>query len=831
MVAFAVGIFTGKVLLAAVGAAFLWMAEVIVVLRKRKEKRRIAAADRTLVWVPLFLLLGAVVMSRSKECYETNRMQLLQVLKSGDEVLAEGTVAHMVMTDKGVRFELEDALVKEYQKDAALYRKVGTLLVYAEEEELDRAGVKDGQQVFLYGKAGAMNPAGNRGVFDAKQYYFSLGITGTVNATAIRVTDATYHRLNQALFQIKKELQEHYVTYMGRDAAGVVSSMLLGERSLLSEDTEALYRQGGISHILAISGLHVSLLGMAVYRLLRMSVLGRNGAIPIACGMVVLYGRFVGAGVSTKRAVLMFLLLLLSEALGKTYDTLSAMSVSAVILLWSSPGAIYTAAFQLSYAAAYGASVLSTLFREKEGEETPEKQAVREAKKAESRLTALRFLVTAKLKSVFFFGAAIQMVTLPFTVVHFFEYPLYGFLVNPVVVPCMTVLLFCALLCGCFGMLWSACGYFFAGGVRVILWFYKFVCGFAGKLPFSLLLFGKPTWGQVGMYFLLLAGGLLFWRQRKKQEKRWRKGRFLLVWLLFAGLPICLLPLPTAPLEVAFLDVGQGDGVVLKERGGAVITIDGGSGSIQRVGEKRLAPYLKAKGIRRVDCAFLSHADSDHVSGVKELLAAMSSVSDYRLSAAGYVGDIMIECLVLPCLEKPDASYLELVELAKEKNVEVHYMEAGETVRFGELFSFTCLSPEKKVAYEDKNAASLVLLATYGAFDVLLTGDIDAKSEARLVEQQVLAGEEIEVLKVAHHGSSSSSSEEFLAMVKPAFSIISCGAKNRYGHPHDKTLETLKKSGTKELRTDRLGCITIKVWADGYRIYGGAEEKGVETGY
>lgn len=806
-VAFMAGIFAGKILLAAAGAVLLWMAGGIVALRRKKEKRRISVAERTLVFVPLFLLLGAFGMSRKQECYEENRTRLLQVLQSGKEVLAKGTVAQMTMTDKGVRFELEKALVKEYQKDEACYCKVGTLLVYAEEEELNRAGIKDGQQVFLYGKAGVVNPAGNKGSFDAKQYYFSLGITGTVSATAIRVTDAAYHRLDQAFFQIKKELQEHYTTYMGSSAAGVVSSMLLGDRSYLSEETETLYRQGGISHILAISGLHVSLLGMAVYRLLQKSVFGKKGAIPVTCGIVVLYGRFVGAGVSTKRAVIMFLLLLFSEVLGKTYDTLSAMSVSAVLLLWNSPGAIYTAAFQLSYAAACGASVLPVLFREKEGVEVPKKS------------------------SALFFGAAMQLVTFPFTVVHFFEYPLYGFLVNPVVLPFMTILLLCAFFCGCFGMLWSAPGYFFAGAVRVILWLYEFVCKLAGKLPFSLLLFGQPTWGQVGVYFLLLVCSLLFLQWREKQAKWRKRGGTWLLALLLAGLPLCLLPLPAAPLETAFLDVGQGDAVVLREQEGTVITIDGGSSSVQNVGKKRIAPYLKAKGIRVIDCAFLSHADNDHVSGIKELLAAMPVLSAYRLSAAGYRGNILIKRLVLPKLEEPDASYLELAELAREKNVEVYYMEAGETICFGEKLSFACLSPEKTVAYEDKNAASLVLLATYGSFDVLLTGDIDTKSEAGLVERQVLKDAEIEVLKVAHHGSATSSSEAFLTMVKPAFSIISCGEGNRYGHPHDKTLEALRKSGTKELRTDRLGCITIKVWRDGYRIYGGAGENGIETGY
>lgn len=831
--AFVVGILAEQAAVVVLAAVVLCLVGVAVFIRKRKEKRQIAMVDRVLVLVPLFLLLGFLVMHRERQGYEAYQESFAQTLATGNEILAKGRVSHMTTTESGMSFELENATVCAYAAEKEVYRDVGTLLVYVSEEEVSEADVKDGQQVLLYGKGGTMNPAGNAGTFDAKQYYFSLGLTGTVNATTVRVTDTSYHRLNQALFQVKRELQKHYMTYLGREAAGVVSSMLLGERAFLSEETEELYRKGGISHILAISGLHVSLLGMTVYRLLRHSVLGRNGAIPVACGMVVLYGKFVEAGTSTKRAVLMFLLLLLGEALGRTYDTLSAMSVSAVVILWASPGALYTASFQLSYTAAYGASVLATVLSEKAKERTPKERAVWEAKKAKSRWARIGGEAVQKLKSVVLFGAAIQVVTLPFTVVHFFEYPLYGFWLNPVVVPLMTVLLFCALLSGGCGLVCSALGYFFAGGVRVVLWFYELVCKLAAKLPFSLILFGKPGWGQVSLYFLLLTGCLLFIMEEKRKRegtgKRSKRAGILCV--MFLALPLCLFPLPSVPFEAAFLDVGQGDGMVLRERGGAVITVDGGSSSVQKVAEKRLIPYLKAKGIRVVDCAFLSHTDSDHMSGVKELLAVMPEYSGYRASAAGYTGEIIIRCIVLPRLKEPDASYLELVELAHAKGVEVHTLSAGEELCFGETLSFSCLAPVEGAAYADKNAASLVLMAEYGELNLLLTGDVDALGEAQILLREAFDGVSIEVLKVAHHGSHTSSSEAFVAAVKPSFAVISCGKGNRYGHPHEETLETLNRAGSQVLRTDALGCITVKAWKNGYEVYCGAGEERLKKGY
>ncbi|MBQ9766726.1 MAG: DNA internalization-related competence protein ComEC/Rec2 [Lachnospiraceae bacterium] len=785
----------------------------------RKGGRRVSASDKLLVLAPLFLLLGFFVMSREKAEYDGNLTNFASSMETGREVLATGTVSHIRLSEGGIRFELEDARAASYAGEE-VYRSVGTLLVYTDDIKAENGALKDGQRVFIYGRGSEFTEASNPGAFDAKQYYFSLGITGAMQGETIRITDFSYHRLNQALFQAKKKLLESYVIYLGEEGAGVISSMLLGERVLLSEETEELYRHGGISHILAISGLHVSMIGMALYELLRKTFLGRNGAIPVSCVGVILYGTFVEAGTSTKRAVIMFLLLLLAAALGRTYDTLSAMSVSVIVILCGSPGALYTASFQLSFAAAYGASVLAVLLKEREKERTPEEKAVHAARQANSKWYRLRTYLIGKGKNMFIFGLAIQVVTFPFTAYHFFEYPTYGFLINPVVVPLMTILLLCGLLSGVCGLALPWLGYFFAGGVRGILQLYETLCEWVSRLPLSLLLIGQPAVWQMGVYFVVLAVCLFVWQGGGKSlflevgmavgAKSGQKGRKIL-WCVLLFLPFCLLPVPSARFEAAFLDVGQGDGIVLREPGGAVLLVDGGSTSVQKVGEKRIVPYLKAQGIRMIDCALVSHTDSDHISGLKEILEEMPVYSAYRGSLAGYIGAPVIKSIALPVLTEPDEAYLALVELAKEKKVEVRYVVAGDRLEVGEELSLSCLAPRINATYSDKNAASMVLLASYGELDMLLTGDMDASGEAVLLEEGILEKVSVEVLKVGHHGSYTSSSEEFITALQPVISVISCGKDNRYGHPHKETLEMLYGVNSGVLRTDESGCVTVKV--------------------
>lgn len=782
----------------------------------QKGRRRVSVADKLLLLAPVFLVLGYGVMCRASYVYERNASVFEECMETGRELMVKGKVSHIRWTDGGVRLELADAMAASYEGETE-YRPVGRLLVYADDIGTENGEVKYGQDIFVYGSGSVFETASNPGGFDAKEYYFSQGITGAVHGKTIRIQNFSYHRLNQALFQAKTKLLNSYVTYLGKEGAGVISSMLLGERALLSEETEELYRHGGISHILAISGLHVSLIGNALYELLRKTILGRNGAIPVACVGVILYGTFVEAGTSTKRAVIMFVLLLLATALGRTYDTLSAMSVSVIVILCGSPGALYTASFQLSFAAAYGASVLAVLLRGKEKE-----------------------YIGEKIKNMFVFGLAVQAATFPFTVVHFFEYPTYGFFLNPLVVPLMTILLLCGLLSGVCGLFVPWLGYFFAGGAGGILWIYEALCRWAEKLPGSLLLIGKPEGWQVMLYYTLLAVCLYVWYGRGRKERQ----SVILLGLLI--LPLCLLPVSRASFEAAFLDVGQGDGIVLREQSGAVLLMDGGSTSVQKVGEKRLIPYLKSQGIRVIDCAFVSHTDSDHMSGIKEILTAMPVYSAYRENVLGYTGTPVIKRLVLPewgvydmenaesaddksvesrLAGEMDEAYVELLKLAKEKQVEVSYMGAGDRMTVGKELVLSCLAPEKGVIYDNKNAASMVLQASYGEFDLLLTGDMEKEGEIRLLESDFWnreSGESgetgsvsVEVLKVAHHGSYTASSEEFITALQPRISVISCGKNNRYGHPHTETLETLYGANSRVYRTDESGCVTVKVGKDG----------------
>ena len=307
-------------------------------------------------------------------------------------------------------------------------------------------------------------------------------------------------------------------------------------------------------------------------------------------------------------------------------------------------------------------------------------------------------------------------------------------------------------------------------------------------------------------------------------------------------------------LQVTFLDVGQGDCIFLQTEDGASYLTDGGSSSVSKVGKYRMIPFLKYQGASQIKAVFVSHADSDHCNGIAELLEQAE------------LEGIRVENLVLTDIadECRSEGYEELVELAGQNGITVQLLHEGQQLQDGELL-FQCLHPSKGYRAEDLNETSMVLLVTYREFSMLLTGDVQGAGEEHLtqelqdwkepgvaqmqdvirisgeeesmeeesIEEQSIEDERIEeqieekrpqnkmganhteteltILKVAHHGSKNSTSEEFLKAANPKIAIISCGKGNRYGHPHEETLERLEKADVPWFCTKDYGAITVTV--------------------
>lgn len=685
-----------------------------------------------------------------------------------------------------------------------------------------------GNQVCVTGICYAFDKPRAPGEFDYCTYYRSKKLTYRMIASSVEVRDRRCDWILEALRKISLRASANLERIAGAQDAGILRAVLLGDRTDLPEEVRTLYQENGIAHILALSGLHLSLVSLAVYGLLRKLGVGFGFSAMIAGVVLTGYAWMSGSSASVIRALVMTLCGFGASYLGRTYDRRSALGLAGMILMWDSPYLLTQAGVQLSFGAILGIG----LFEEKNGNAGGE----------ESHDTSA---------NAFYAGIGMHAVTFPIVLWHFFQFPLYGIFLNLLIVPFAGILVGSAVTGLVLAEVSVGAGRFAAGGARMLLRWYEWCCRIGARFPGSHLIFGRPRFWQIGVYYGALAGILLFrkWEtkpeKREKPEKQVRHEKHEMpgVWLVVA-LSFLLLPLPHRGLDVTFLDVGQGDGICIRADS-SVILVDGGSSDEKNLGKNRLVPFIKSSGIRRIDSVIVSHGDSDHISGLVWLFQEEE--------------DIGIRQLILPKAGQADEAYQTLIEQADRRGCRVIWMERGDRIEIGKL-RIQCLYPQgedegaenrrnleemAEKALADRNEQSLVLRVEYGKFAMLLTGDISEAGEAALLECEntgsaenragsaenasEVSGENglegIFLLKSAHHGSRFSNSEEWLDAVNPQITVISYGKDNRYGHPHEETIERLRERKIKVIGTGQDGSVFFhtdgekvswRCWSYGY---------------
>lgn len=791
-----------------------------------------------LMILPLVLLLGAFLGKLQGMDYPIDA-----VLGKKTEATAEGRIRSITETKSGYRLELNHAGIVLHNFDTE-QRKVieygaeekytkGKLLVYCESVE----GLKIGYRIRLEGQAVPFTIPENAGQFDERAYYRAERMCCKFNADEITVMNDDADDIREWCRMIRNRMDAIYEEILPEKHAGIVSAILLGDKAELDANTKALYQKNGIAHILAISGLHVSLLGLGLFAVIRKS---GSPLIPAAAATIlilVFYGCLTDFSVSTQRAVGMLVIAMFARILGRSYDSRSACALCGLFILLVNPMQLYQTGFQLSFGAAFGISYF--------GREL-EKMKLNKGKRAKE-----------KLRSALLSGLTTQLITTPIILNCFYELPVYALFLNLPVIGLLSVVVFLSILAGVAGIVSYSIGEFFAGTVYMILEFYELLCRVTEKLPCPIWLYGKPKGSRILLYFLVL--GCFFFVAKKigehyrhhPRQAHYRRWAFFVLGLLplvfINGRADC-----AGEGTVNFLSVGQGDCAVVRSQNKNTYLIDCGSSSVKSVGEYRLKPWLKYHGISKLEAVFLSHPDSDHTNGIAELLEKANSPDDW------YRGEIRIANLILPSAYKKETEevvkrmenitegqedrtsekgFAEIYRLACEAKIPVLWFDTGDYVEEDEI-RFTCLHPEADYPVRDTNDASIVLLLEGQELAVLFTGDIGANGEECVIQvlnDIVNAKEEnskrgnventreektkgsnklfdkTTVLKVAHHGSKNATSTEFLEILQPDVAVISCGRENRFGHPHEETLLRLQQSKSRIVNTMDKGTVTMHI--------------------
>ena len=636
-----------------------------------------------------------------------------------------------------------------------------------------------GQHIVLEGFFSHFDAATNHGEFDVRAYSAGKGIGGRVRKAQVLAAEEDYSFLREKLFAFRRRLHDRLAKVFPEKEASVMQTLLLGEKEELDAEVKALYQRNGIAHILSISGLHITLLGMGCYRLIKR--LGAPVRVAAAGGAMtlLLYGMMVGMSVSASRAIGMYLLQMLGIFVGRTYDMLTGVGLLAALLVLQQPERLGDVSFLMSFGAVLGICLLTPVFagdgrEDNAGVETAsgvvaglltvtdilgdsayERNKYREGwrKVVYERL----WRMVSALKSGFAASAGVILFTLPIQLWFFYEIPVYSVLLNLLVLPFMSVV-----MAG--GILSLIPGLGIAGTVDcLILWWYEWICERFGELPGAVWCVGRPTKWQMVVYysglFVLIIGrnyaekwkrqrlyaayvaennhgdGHHAERERLRRETRgvddsgrgrkresnrkkmqhsdryseicttrWRHvlANFWYTWqgvmtyrngvmcrIVAAMILVLIVGLLTGNFDrgsrVTFLDVGQGDGIVVETGQGAYL-FDCGSTSRRKIGEYVLKPYLKSRGIQSLRGVFVSHPDEDHMNGILELLEN------------GGEWGITVEQMFLPAITEAERreAFEKLLVAAEYAGVPVSYIKCGDEIRDSRL-RLRCLHPEENI--------------------------------------------------------------------------------------------------------------------------------------
>lgn len=747
---------------------------------------------------------------------------------------------------------------EKYQKRNDLHFQ--KLILYIPKESTGEGSMPlplPGQICSLKGHFLELSPATNEGEFSLPSYYKGEGISGVFQAKTIELVRGESSPFAKELFTLKQSLGNRIDALFPEETAGFLKSLFLGERSGITLSEKSLYQSAGISHILAISGLHLSLLGGFFYRLLRKIKLSSLLSSLITSFFLFSYFLFTGSSHSAFRALFMLFLRFAAIQLGKGKDLLSQLSFALLFLLWLNPLSLYSIGMQCSFFTLFVFFLL---------EERPGKAVRKKKEKALSKICKKHALGFSKhpslllklpaylsklipcllstlphrLQGSFLFYLAL----LPLFSLTQFSFPLYAPLLNLLLLPLLplffllgAVSIFLSYLPGQDFLLLRLLSFSSRFLLNLLFQIFHLFMEKSLALPFSQILLGKMQALSVMLYFLFLY--LLFFFPKAKSLSLLLSLGFLL------SLPLYL-PKPPKELEIAALDVGQGDGFVLR-KGRLVFTIDNGSTSKNLFPEQIFFPYCKAKRIQHIDYALLTHCDRDHISGIQALLEKNPSIS--------------LSHLILPASALEDHRYDLLKRLAYNHGADISYWQKGDELVFSEQgiclptkvnamaenstiaenstmaenhamtkkgwpytkdhqLHIRCFYPNDSSHIEEANAHSIGCLLTYGHFRMLFTGDMPKEAEEALLEncREAEVSPVVDVLKLAHHGSKTSSCPSFLSETQAKFALFSYGKKNRYGHPHKNTVENCQKYRLFPLETAKLGEILIKTNGEQFEI-------------
>ena len=620
---------------------------------------------------------------------------------------------------------------------------------------------KYGDLIKIQGEYSSPQTARNYRGFDYSKYLKILKIYGIIKieeANLLKENDLNFVLIS--INNLKQKMIDHANKNMPQKTANLLLGLLIGQKDNIQEDIIKSFRTANLSHILAVSGAHTSYIILGLTYIITKSKAPRRIGYIITIIILLVFIIITGASYSVIRACIMSIITISAKLFYKKENFFISICVSLFIILIQNPFAINDIGLKLSFLGTIGIIVFNKNITE----------------------FFIRIKIKENIAKVLSLTFSAQLMIMPITILNFNAFSLTFFISNILASPLLGIIIILGFIAIFVSFVLNPISKILFFVLNLFLELLIFISEIVTKIPGSSILVKTPNLVFVITYYILILFINYFFINKKNPIRRFQKKIIKIctiknikriikiiarIFLIISFLTM-LVRVINPTLKIYFIDVGQGDCTLIITPKGKKILIDGGEGK-----NEILLPYLLDRGINKIDYIIISHFDSDHCNGLIEVMEKIK------------VGKVIVS-------KQPGESeeYRNILEIIKRKNIEAYVVKAQDRITIEKDLYINILNPAGKLEFNDLNNNAMVAKLIYKNFSMLFTGDIEKAEEN--IAQKYKNNLKSTILKVAHHGSKTSTNEEFLKYVEPQIALIGVGENNKFGHPNQQTIEKLK---------------------------------------
>lgn len=733
--------------------------------------------------IPLFIVLAILIIFIKKNTYRNAICMYLIVMCISSIYVYNKNLnyesKYKKYDNKNISIEgtiISDIEEKEYNYTFTIRTKDDYFLVNLKKNK-EEVNLEYGNKLQILGEYQEPNKARNYQGFDYKNYLKTNKIYGIirVDSYANIIIKQKKNLSNFKLFihKIREMLKQNIQELLTKKTYALGIGILIGDNSRIDEQIVEDFKNSNLSHMLAVSGAHINYVVLTVSILFTKKRAGIKAQRVVTIMMMLFFMELTQMTSSVVRAGISCIIYMLASLLYRKADVINAMAISTLLILLNNPFKLFDIGFQLSYAGTLGIILFCKLIN------IPIKNKL------------LKYLKDSIIISI-----SANIFIIPIMMYQFNTISLTFILSNLLAGPLLGISIILEIIVLLISFMSINIAAIPAKVLNILLILIINIANWFSNIEISKIYVITPQIISIVAYYLICAAIIL----KKKNRK-------IIVIIMLTVLIINLFPTPKK-LRINFIDVGQGDSTLIRTETNKVILIDSGGSTASSsfdVGNKVLLPYLLDRRIKKIDFIIVSHFDADHCQ-------AFETVID----------NLNVRKVVVCKQSMITQEYLNIINKCKKKNIKIIVVERGEKLKIDKRTEFEILHPGERFLDDGKgglNANAIVCKMNYKLnngkiFSILFTGDIEVEAEKEL-EQVYGKKLKADILKVAHHGSKTSSREEFIKLVSPKIALIGVGENNKFGHPADITLERLEKENVKVYRTDQMGEVSITINKNG----------------